>query len=360
MVDKEKKKENKNEKEKEKEAVKIQIKDEKDKEISKLIKELEEVKSQKKEKEQQYESLLGKIGIMKNIFSKLKEEAAQSQKKQEEFEREKEKQQEMVKQMERLEREHEEEKYRSMKQNQEHLRVIRDMKAEQQQEIETLKQSILEKYKQNEQLQILLREKIDEFETYKTKYNNDKLSYDVEKQKMRQESEESKILIAQMEQRILEFEDVIRDNRQQIEDLNCEKNSVNVKQMDEFKETLFKKDKLIGELRHELAVLNENLKESFFLINKYASYNLSVIDIELISNLILKFLLFSRSDTKKFESLNLISLLLKWDDKTKIEAGLINSKNLQKNIVPNFLKFENNKNFSNELNELLNIDINKV
>lgn len=48
----------------------------------------------------------------------------------------------------------------------------------------------------------------------------------------------------------------------------------------------------------------------------------NAVDRELISNLFISFLQFPRGDTKKFETLQLISALLEWDQEQRVNAGL--------------------------------------
>lgn len=81
----------------------------------------------------------------------------------------------------------------------------------------------------------------------------------------------------------------------------------------------------IGKLRHEAIILNEHLKKSLTMLKQQLTSSDNTIDKELISNVILQFLQFPRGDTKKFESLQLISALLGWDPDRKMQAGLTHS-----------------------------------
>ncbi|GMM37464.1 Rud3 protein [Saccharomycopsis crataegensis] len=77
----------------------------------------------------------------------------------------------------------------------------------------------------------------------------------------------------------------------------------------------------IGKLRHEAIILNEHLTKALAMIQK--SKESDMVDKELISNLVLKFVALPRGDSKKFEVLSLIGSLLDWTGEQKVQAGLI-------------------------------------
>lgn len=79
----------------------------------------------------------------------------------------------------------------------------------------------------------------------------------------------------------------------------------------------------IGKLRHEAVILNEHLTNALQMIKKSSEGD--TVDKQLVSNLILSFVGLSRGDTKKFEVLQLISNFLGWDEQEKVQAGLSRS-----------------------------------
>lgn len=88
------------------------------------------------------------------------------------------------------------------------------------------------------------------------------------------------------------------------------------------KDEIHSKSIIIGKLRHEAIILNEHLTKSLGLLKQQLSNDNNTIDRELISNVILNFLQIPRGDAKKFEALQLISVLLQWDEQRKVQAGL--------------------------------------
>ena len=69
-------------------------------------------------------------------------------------------------------------------------------------------------------------------------------------------------------------------------------------------------------------ILNEHLTKSMGMLKQQLNQSKNTVDRDLISNLFLNFLQFPRGDTKKFESLQLISDLLEWDESRRVQAGL--------------------------------------
>ncbi|PSK38945.1 hypothetical protein C7M61_002251 [Candidozyma pseudohaemuli] len=88
------------------------------------------------------------------------------------------------------------------------------------------------------------------------------------------------------------------------------------------KEEIHSKSIIIGKLRHEAIILNEHLTKSLGMLKQQLNNDDNTIDRELISNVILNFLQIPRGDAKKFEALQLISVLLEWDEHRKVQAGL--------------------------------------
>ena len=87
-----------------------------------------------------------------------------------------------------------------------------------------------------------------------------------------------------------------------------------------FEKELKEKTLLIGKLRHEAVILNDHLTKSLrFLKRAKPDDN---VDRQLVTNHFLQFLALERSDSKKFQILNLISALLGWTEEQKEQAGL--------------------------------------
>lgn len=80
------------------------------------------------------------------------------------------------------------------------------------------------------------------------------------------------------------------------------------------------KNMLVGKLRHEAVILNEHLTESLRRLR--ANTSDSSVDGKLIGNLLIQFLNTPRSDTKRFEMLNLIASVLNWTVDERERAGL--------------------------------------
>lgn len=91
-------------------------------------------------------------------------------------------------------------------------------------------------------------------------------------------------------------------------------------------EELQSKQLIIGKLRHEAIILNEHLTKALAMLKQQLNSSNNTVDRELISNVILNFILIPRGDTKKFEALQLLSSLLEWDEQRKIQAGLLHGK----------------------------------
>lgn len=67
-------------------------------------------------------------------------------------------------------------------------------------------------------------------------------------------------------------------------------------------------------------VNNEHLTEALRRLRKNSSSE--NVDRRLVTNILLAFLSASRSDTKRFEMLNILSTILTWDDSDREKAGL--------------------------------------
>ncbi|KAF1358711.1 hypothetical protein EJ07DRAFT_75362, partial [Lizonia empirigonia] len=87
-----------------------------------------------------------------------------------------------------------------------------------------------------------------------------------------------------------------------------------------FEKEVKEKNLLIGKLRHEAVTLNEHLTKALRILKKGRPED--NVDRQIITNYFLHFLAIDRSDPKKFEALQLISMLLGWTDEQKEQAGL--------------------------------------
>ncbi|KAH6639778.1 hypothetical protein C7974DRAFT_389192 [Boeremia exigua] len=87
-----------------------------------------------------------------------------------------------------------------------------------------------------------------------------------------------------------------------------------------FEKEVKEKNLLIGKLRHEAVTLNEHLTKALRILKKGRPED--NVDRQIITNYFLHFLAIDRSDPKKFEALQLISMLLGWTEEQKEQAGL--------------------------------------
>ncbi|KAK7206237.1 hypothetical protein BZA70DRAFT_288617 [Myxozyma melibiosi] len=94
-----------------------------------------------------------------------------------------------------------------------------------------------------------------------------------------------------------------------------------LERMRPFEKEVKEKTLLIGKLRHEAVILNEHLTKALRLLKKGEPDE--NVNRQLITNLLLSFLSLPRSDTKRFEVLQLIAACLSWNDDQKATAGLI-------------------------------------
>lgn len=87
-----------------------------------------------------------------------------------------------------------------------------------------------------------------------------------------------------------------------------------------FEKEVKEKNLLIGKLRHEAVTLNEHLTKALRILKKGRPED--NVDRQIITNYFLHFLAIDRSDPKKFEALQLISMLLGWTDGTSQEQQI--------------------------------------
>ncbi|CDS06552.1 hypothetical protein LRAMOSA09080 [Lichtheimia ramosa] len=101
----------------------------------------------------------------------------------------------------------------------------------------------------------------------------------------------------------------------------------------QYEQEIKEKNLLIGKLRHEAIILNEHLIEAMRRLKEETSD--SNVDrqvgivVQLISNLIIGFLLAPRGDRKRFEILTIIASVLQMTDEQKEQVGLLRPKNLR-------------------------------
>ncbi|KAG2227147.1 hypothetical protein INT45_003877 [Circinella minor] len=88
-----------------------------------------------------------------------------------------------------------------------------------------------------------------------------------------------------------------------------------------YEQEIKEKNLLIGKLRHEAIILNEHLIEAMRRLKEES--NDSNVDRQLISNLIIGFLVAPRGDQKRFEILNIIASILQMSDEQKEHIGLL-------------------------------------
>ncbi|KAK9360583.1 hypothetical protein V1504DRAFT_407858 [Lipomyces starkeyi] len=100
-----------------------------------------------------------------------------------------------------------------------------------------------------------------------------------------------------------------------------ERAETDLEKMRPFEKEVKEKTLLIGKLRHEAVILNEHLTKALRLLKKGTPDE--NVDRQLITNLLLSFLSLPRSDTKRFEILQLIAACLSWNEEQKTTAGLI-------------------------------------
>ncbi|CDH58140.1 phosphoglycolate phosphatase [Lichtheimia corymbifera JMRC:FSU:9682] len=94
-----------------------------------------------------------------------------------------------------------------------------------------------------------------------------------------------------------------------------------------YEQEIKEKNLLIGKLRHEAIILNEHLIEAMRRLKEETSD--SNVDRQLISNLIIGFLMAPRGDRKRFEILTIIASVLQMTDEQKEQVGLVRPKNMR-------------------------------
>ncbi|CAO3600638.1 unnamed protein product [Absidia cylindrospora] len=93
----------------------------------------------------------------------------------------------------------------------------------------------------------------------------------------------------------------------------------------QYEREIKEKNLLIGKLRHEAIILNEHLVEAMRRLKEES--NESNVDRQLITNLVVGFLMAPRGDRKRFDILTIIANVLQMTDEQKEQVGLIRMKN---------------------------------
>ncbi|KAH8549001.1 hypothetical protein BGW37DRAFT_429970 [Umbelopsis sp. PMI_123] len=88
-----------------------------------------------------------------------------------------------------------------------------------------------------------------------------------------------------------------------------------------YEQEIKEKNLLIGKLRHEAIILNEHLVEAMKRIKEGVSD--TSVDRQLITNLLVGFLIAPRGDRKRYDILNVIASVLQLSDEHKEQIGLI-------------------------------------
>ncbi|GAB5588912.1 hypothetical protein Unana1_03812 [Umbelopsis nana] len=94
-----------------------------------------------------------------------------------------------------------------------------------------------------------------------------------------------------------------------------------VERSKKYEQEIKEKNLLIGKLRHEAIILNEHLVEAMKRIKEGVSD--TSVDRQLITNLIVGFLVAPRGDRKRYDILNVIASVLQLSDEHKEQIGLI-------------------------------------
>lgn len=147
-----------------------------------------------------------------------------------------------------------------------------------------------------------------------------KENYEAMKQELKKARDDSTInllndQIADLKQRLSQGKEEINKDTTKIKEFEAQ-----TAEIAELKKELKEKSLQIGKLRHDTISLQENLSKSMRELLKLSQSD--TVDRPVISNMLLTFLSLPRTDTKRFEILQLISHILDWDDDQRVQAGL--------------------------------------
>ncbi|KAG9245284.1 hypothetical protein BJ878DRAFT_502189 [Calycina marina] len=99
-----------------------------------------------------------------------------------------------------------------------------------------------------------------------------------------------------------------------------EKTQAELERLAPFEKEVKEKSLQVGKLRHEAIILNDHLTKALRFLKKAKPED--NIDRQIVTNHFLHFLALDRSDPKKFQILQLIAALLNWTDEQREQAGL--------------------------------------
>ncbi|KAK2735965.1 hypothetical protein FQN57_001038 [Myotisia sp. PD_48] len=135
------------------------------------------------------------------------------------------------------------------------------------------------------------------------------------KQELRELVESSDAQIAEFRQRLEDAERGTADATSALERAKIE-----LARALPFEKEVKEKNLLIGKLRHEAVTLNDHLTKALRFLKKGKPED--NVDRNLVTNHFLHFLSLDRSDSKKFQILQLIAALLGWTEEQREQAGL--------------------------------------
>ncbi|CAN3365535.1 GRIP domain-containing protein Rud3p [Diutina catenulata] len=219
------------------------------------------------------------------------------------------------------------EKYILENQSGDHQKKIGDVRRE-------LEQTHVE-LRESQQKGVELQARIDNLEsssaTAEATASDWQRKYEDLKRELAERTDDNKHYQSQLDDQIKELKVTIEDREGKIKELESaaterenritELESANT-EIDKLKAEVHNKQLQIGKLRHEAIILNEHLTKSLTTLKQQSGDDSNKVDKELISNLLIQFLQFPRGDPKKFESLQLISGMLSWDETQRVSAGL--------------------------------------
>ncbi|KAK1816781.1 hypothetical protein LTR12_008822 [Friedmanniomyces endolithicus] len=136
------------------------------------------------------------------------------------------------------------------------------------------------------------------------------------KRELRDLVEQSQAQLDELKKQAKHAEDGAEELRQQLETAK--------KDLDRampFEKEVKEKNLLIGKLRHEAVILNDHLTKALRFLKRGKPED--SVDRQLVTNHFLHFLALDRSDSRKFQILQLIAALLGWDEGQKEQAGLL-------------------------------------
>ena len=338
-------------------------------EVEQLLKELEQMKQEKETIETQYDTLLSKLSSMKAVFSKMKEAQTELERCKEVIEKQTKEMEDQKKESEKQRAEIEAKK-KLLSQLQHHVEEIQTERDRLNLALIKIKRELQEKTSlaedekymlenNNSKLSRKLQNLRNEFDTLvllkneaemQTKTLNDTLddlSEQIETRKA--EVESLKVIGTLMTEKLAEKEDELNRLRkehestlhklkEELEEIKASKQILSeslqlseqksssleqeLKKIPNLESEINNKQLIVGKLRHEAVILNEHLTKALTMLKQQLSSLRNAVDRELISNLFISFLQFPRGDTKKFETLQLISALLEWDQEQRVNAGL--------------------------------------